>query len=497
MDDHTAPHYDRSGIRTRISGWYDRIVPFIEQRFPNGDALLHTVQRSVPPVAASMVIGIVSVLYAKFFLMSEHVGRQIFDAHPLLFLFLSPLLFLLSWSIVRFTAPFARGSGIPQVLGALEVSGAGSDERLDRLLGFRVAVAKVASSLALALGGGAIGREGPTIQIAASIARGFRSLLPDSWPKASERTMIITGSAAGLAAAFNTPLGGIVFAIEELSRSHFTAVRTTLLTSVIVAGLVAQMLMGPYLYLGYPWVPSLTPPLFIVSIITAVAAGVVGTGFSASARMLLAVRNRRQGWWPQALFTAACSLMMAGFAWWFSPVVLGSGKDMMVGMLFGQSSGTPGMDVAGRFIGPLASFTSGGAGGIFAPSFSIGAALGKWASVIAGFTPDQGNMVILAGMAAFLTAVTRSPFTSSILVLEMTDRHAMVFVLMVASLISYLVAWSMDRHSLYEHLKTSYLREAGSDPGITVRTTASDSVEGNPSAPSPGTPPPPHGTPPA
>lgn len=494
MDDHDHSAAERPPFRRRISEWYDRLVPFLEQRVPNGDAILRTVQRSVPPVMASMIIGVVSVLYAKVFLMSEHFGRQVFDAHPLLFVFLSPLLFLLSWSIVRFTAPFARGSGIPQVLGALEVSGAGSDERLDRLLGFRVAVAKVASSLTLALGGGAIGREGPTIQIAASIARGFRSLLPDSWPKASERTMIITGSAAGLAAAFNTPLGGIVFAIEELSRSHFTAVRTTLLTSVIVAGLVAQMLMGPYLYLGYPWVPSLTLPLFTTSVITAIAAGVLGTLFSVAARKLLNIRNRRNDWWSQALFTAACAVVMAGFAWWFTPVVLGSGKDMMVGMLFGQSSGTPAVDVAGRFIGPLASFTSGGAGGIFAPSFSIGAALGKWASVIAGFTPDQGNMVILAGMAAFLTAVTRSPFTSSILVLEMTDRHAMVFVLMVAALISYLVSWTLDRHSLYEHLKTSYLRETDA---ATDRTDASDAAGGNPPAPSPGTPPPPHGTPPA
>lgn len=497
MDDHTTPQQQRSEFRTRLAAWTDRLFLLMEQRYPDKDALLHTLQRSIPPVLASMIIGLVSVLYAKFFLMSEHFSRQFFDTHPLLFVLISPVFFLFSWAIVRFAAPFARGSGIPQVLGALEVSGTGSDERLDRLLGFRVAVAKVASSLTLALGGGAIGREGPTIQIAASIARGFRTMLPESWPKASERTMIITGSAAGLAAAFNTPLGGIVFAIEELSRSHFTAVRTTLLTSVIVAGLVAQMLMGPYLYLGYPWVPSLTLPLLTASIITAIAAGVLGTVFSVGAQKLLEIRNRRSGWWPQALFTIICSLTMSGFALWLSPVVFGSGKEMMVGLLFGQSSASPGIDVAGRFIGPLASFTSGGAGGIFAPSFSIGAALGKWASVIAGFTPDQGNMVVLAGMAAFLTAVTRSPFTSSILVLEMTDRHAMVFVLMVASLISYLVSWSLDRHSLYEHLKTSYLREAGTGPAPTEGTDASVAAGGTLPASPRGTPPLPHGTPPA
>ena len=114
----------------------------------------------------------------------------------------------------------------------------------------------------MALGGGVIGREGPTIQVAGSIFRKVNEWLPSWWPKVSKRNMIMTGAAAGLAAAFNTPLGGIVFAVEELTRTHISYFKTALFTAVIIAGLTAQALLGPYLYLGYPDVTNLSGSIF-------------------------------------------------------------------------------------------------------------------------------------------------------------------------------------------------------------------------------------------
>ena len=127
------------------------------------------------------------------------------------------------------------------------------------------------------LGGGVIGREGPTIQIAGSVFRKVNQLLPVWWPKVSKRNMIMTGAAAGLAAAFNTPLGGIVFAIEELTKTHISYFRTALFTAVIIAGLTAQGLFGPYLYLGYPLIKGISVYIFLGVILVALLAGFGGS----------------------------------------------------------------------------------------------------------------------------------------------------------------------------------------------------------------------------
>jgi H+/Cl- antiporter ClcA len=109
--------------------------------------------------------------------------------------------------------------------------------------------------------------------------------------------------------------------------------------------------------------------------------------------------------------------------------------------------------------GTLVSFTTGAAGGIFAPALGAGASVG---SLIAGWfkvSDNNANMLILAGMVGFLTGVTRSPFTSVILVLEMTDRHNVIFHLILAGMIASLVSILIDKHSLYDHLKVQYIKE--------------------------------------
>jgi H+/Cl- antiporter ClcA len=105
------------------------------------------------------------------------------------------------------------------------------------------------------------------------------------------------------------------------------------------------------------------------------------------------------------------------------------------------------------------SYSSGGAGGVFATSLSAGAILGDGLARVMGVAVADRNLLILAGMVGFLTGVVRSPFTAAILVLEMTDRHGAIFQLLLSGLLAQGIASVVDRHSLYEHLKTSFLRE--------------------------------------
>jgi H+/Cl- antiporter ClcA len=415
--------------------------------------------RSIPLWLGSLIVGVIAVVYAQVFASAEHLGKQIFLHTPWLLFVLTPACFVAAWLVVQVFAPFARGSGIPQIIAAIEISGTDQQKKISFLVGIRIIAAKIISSLVMVFGGGAVGREGPTIHIAGAVFRWVGRLLPAHWPKSSERVMILTGSAAGLAAAFNTPLGGIVFAIEELSKSHFGSFRTSLLTAVIIAGMTAQMLLGPYLYLGYPQVSGLILSMTSLVVLVAVITGIAGGIFSRIIIFVITVRKRMKTFRSQAFFIAGLAVILAAAAYLATPSVLGSGKETMISLLFhGNEQYDPFLSPA-RFIGPLLSFTSGAAGGVFAPALSAGAAIGSAFSTFFVLTPQQVNVLVLTGMVGFLTAVTRSPFTSSILVLEMTDRHSLIFFLMLAGLISYASAWLVDKHSLYERLKERYLEE--------------------------------------
>src|SRR3989337_346001 len=116
--------------------------------------------------------------------------------------------------------------------------------------------------------------------------------MPSDWPKLARQSYILTGAAAGLAAAFNTPLGGMVFAIEELSRVHIRFFRTALFSAVIIAGLTAQGLLGPYLYLGYPHVDNLSFSIFFGVAATAIVSGFGGSLMSKLIIVILKWRKR-------------------------------------------------------------------------------------------------------------------------------------------------------------------------------------------------------------
>jgi H+/Cl- antiporter ClcA len=425
----------------------------------NNEELKKNMLQAIPFWIASVITGLIAVIYARLFLMAENLTAFLYKQHHWILFILTPVCFIVAWWLVNRFAPYSRGSGIPQVAAAIEITSPKTDQKVNKLLSIRIIIIKVLSSLVMAMGGGAIGREGPTIQIAASVFRKVNQVLPAWWPKVAKRNMIITGAAAGLAAAFNTPLGGIVFAIEELTKTHFSFFKTAIFSSVIIAGLTAQGILGPYLYLGYPKIGILSAFIFLGVILVAIITGLLGSGMSKMILVILKWKSNFKFTREHVFYVVFCAIVLAGLAFFVDYSILGSGKGVMERVLFTSDKYSLWYTPLLRIVGPVLSFTTGAAGGVFAPALGAGASVGSLVAGCFHLSDTNTNLLILAGMVGFLTGVTRSPFTSAILVLEMTDRHNVIFHLILAGMVASLVSILIDKHSFYDHLKVQYIKE--------------------------------------
>ena len=439
-----------SKIRYELKKAFDRI---------RDEEIKRSILQAIPFWFASLITGLIAVIYSQLFIVAEHVATSVFHFNRWFLFILTPACFVLSWWIVKAFAPFAKGSGIPQVMASIDLSTPRTAHFVGRLLSLRIIIVKVFSSLIMAAGGGAIGREGPTIQIAASVFRLVNEKLPAWMPKIAKQNVLVAGAAAGLAAAFNTPLGGIVFAIEELTKKHFSYYKTAIFSSVIIAGLTAQGMLGSYLYLGYPQISNTSSYIILGVLLVAAVSGLSGSIMS---KFLLAVFKWKSTFKTDKenlFYTFGCALLIACIACFISFDVMGSGKEIIVKHLFTEDKHASWYTPLLRIVGPVISFGAGGAGGIFAPALGAGASIGSAVASWFDLADTNTNLLILTGMVGFLTGVTRSPFTSAILVLEMTDRHSVIFYLILAGMVSGMVSLLIDKHSFYDHLKKQYIMD--------------------------------------
>ena len=227
--------------------------------------------------------------------------------------------------------------------------------------------------------------------------------------------------------------------------------------------------MGNYLgpFLGYPKVDHVGGAFMYQVLVIAFFAGSAGAIFCKVVLVLDKWRRSLGSIWTQAAWAVGCAVAFAFCVHALGEQTLGSGKGELRHYLFDPNVDPGWRDVAARLLGPITTFSAGGAGGIFAPSLSSGAVIGGW--IAQWFNPSRGefNMLVLAGMVAFLTGVSRSPFTSAILVLEMTDRHSAIFQLMYAAMIANLIAYAVDQKSYYTRMKERLLKAIGE--GVIVR----------------------------
>ncbi|GGC61125.1 chloride channel protein [Undibacterium terreum] len=385
---------------------------------------------------------------------ANRLNRQITEAAPW-----SPLLFmpagfaLLAYCCNRFF-PGSQGSGIPQTIAAMDVSG---DEKRSSLLSMKIAAGKIVSTLGGLCMGASIGREGPTVQIGASIMHMFYGWGPFQ-TAAMRRILILAGGAAGIAAAFNTPLAGIMFAIEELSKKHVFNANSSTLVTVIVSGLISLSLLGNYTYFGssgafLDWHTGVAAVLSC-GIVGGVGGGIfskllTASSFNLPPRLAALTKNRR------VLYAAVCGLFVAILGVCTQGLVFGTGY-APTRLTLEDSGVLPWYFGLAKLLATLASSMSGIVGGIFAPSLAVGAGLGD---NLADLFPSLAthSAVVLLVMASYLSGVTRAPVTSFIIMMEMTDSHQMLLPLMAASVIASGASKLICPTALYHALAHKFL----------------------------------------
>jgi H+/Cl- antiporter ClcA len=405
----------------------------------------------------AIATGLVAVLYARLIDFGYDVFLRMLGWcwwSPLL---VTPAVAALGVWITRRWFPGSEGSGIPQVIATLhDVRDLGP-----RLLTPRILIGKIAVSFLAILGGFTIGREGPTIHVGAALMftlrRFYRGRLRGIYGVGLEHKLALAGAAAGLSAAFNAPLAGVVFAIEELTRSFEQRTSGVLITAIIFAGVVSLALQGNYVYFGTIAIDSHFPNLLAVAVvIVGVIAGVGGGIFC----WLLLNTGR---WMPTRLFAlraqhpvafgAACGLFIAVIGVCAGGHLFGSGYAEARDMLDGHSQLGAFYPVL-KMASMVGSYLPGTPGGLFAPSLAIGAGLGDALHLV--FGQMQLPMLIALGMVGYLAAVTQSPITAFVIVIEMINGHALVISLMATALISSQVS-KLFVPPLYEALARRYI----------------------------------------
>lgn len=360
---------------------------------------------------------------------------QIDTIGPWLPLAWTPLLTVaLLWWTRRF-APEAQGSGIPHVVAALD-DNIDSSERT-RLVSLQLSLQKLLLVSGGLLAGLSIGREGPTVQVGAGVMQHARRWLsPHSGIDTHD--LIVAGAAAGIAAAFNTPLGGVIFALEQLSRRRSLSHSALVIISIVLAGLVAVSVFGNLSYFGELRTQQLGLSLFGPGLLVAVVAGLSGGLFS---RLIVVstrgLPDRFSGWrmkYPLR-FAAGCGLAVAVIGVVSGGATVGAGYAPTRALLEGRGD-VPAIYTLLKFCATWLSAWSGVPAGVFAPSLAIGAGIGSNIASVTGVGPQAAIPLVALGMVGFLAATTQGPLTAFIIVMEMVTGHAMVLSLMACALLA-------------------------------------------------------------
>ena len=405
--------------------------------------------------SGAIAVGVISVLFARLADVAQigfHMMLGQGDSwRRFLPLVVTPGGFVVCAWLAYSVFPNSQGSGIPQAIAARHLR---DDDERQRLLSLKMIVGKIGLTLAGLMCGASISREGPTVQVGASVM-----LQVARWGGiAKAKGLILAGSAAGVAAAFNTPLAGIVFAIEEMGRTYQARTNGLVLTAVIFAGLASLGLSGNYTYFGVTdETVSFTTqwPLIL-------GCGVIGGAFGALFSLLVLKLTRRIRRWNTLqplkrtlVVAAACGLGVAIIGIACGGITFGTGYDQAQSAINGTP--LPWYFFIAKLAAGILSTVSGIPGGLFAPSLSVGAGVGSALGLVFG---GNAGIAALLGMAGYFAGVVQAPMTAFVIILEMTGNHDNVIALMWASMLGYGSARMISREPLYHALSRLFVADA-------------------------------------
>ncbi len=422
---------------------------------------LPNARRRLATILGAVLLAVVALGFARSADAAQAIFNKIFAHHHWLPLILTPLAFaIVAFATARW-AKEARGSGIPQIIAASE-----HPESLHsaRLIDFKVAISKLFLTLLMLLGGASVGREGPTVQVSAA----FMVIVHRILKVPITAGVLIAGGAAGVAAAFNTPLAGVAFAIEELAAAYEQRVALLVMAAVMISGLTMIGIAGDYVYFGALRSAIGLSQTLMIAPVVGIAGGIAGGLFS---RIVLLFSNPATGLASKIkarpiLFAGVCGLIVGLVGVFSDGTTWGTGyvpaKLLIEGghlsRLFGPE----------KFIASIFTTLSGTPGGIFSPSLAVGAGLGN---ALAGLFPDSPSSAIaLLGMAAYFVGVVRAPLTGVIILMETTASRSMILPLFATALIADAVSALISPERIYQGLSKSFLssepRNSGPDDAL-------------------------------
>lgn len=360
-------------------------------------------------------------------------------------------LYILSFIIIAYLLklivarePMCTGSGIPQIKGILQGDMS--------MRWFSVLWSKIIGGV-LAIGAGmSLGREGPSVQIGACVGQGLSQTSRRT--RFESRILMTAGAGAGLAAAFNAPLAGVIFGLEEMQKTISPALLLTGITASITAATVTEVVFGmsPVFSMGY--LLPLPLNLFDVLVVAGIIIGLLGRLFNIALAYSL---NTYSKLGLSGMKKPLVPLALAGILGFVLPEILGGGNLLVDSLVVTDYTiGFLCLLFVGKFLFTMICFGSGVPGGIFLPMLVLGAAGGAVLAkllVLAGLLPAMYYAdIIVFGMAAYFSSVVKSPVTGSILILEMTGSFQHMLALLVVSLTAYVISDLTGGRPVYDEL---------------------------------------------
>jgi len=401
-------------------------------------------------VGTALLVGLGGGLGAVIFRwLIDYVGRLGFEVLPRWLAFLGPYAVVLVPAVgglfvgpmIYFFAREAKGHGVPEVMEAVALKGG-------RIRPIVAVIKSLASSISIG-SGGSVGREGPIVQIGSALGSSLGQWLHFSDERI--RNLVACGAAAGIAATFNAPIAGVIFALEVILGEFSVSYFSTVVISSVTASVIGRIFFGDVPAFVVPQYSLVTPWELLLYLALGLLAGVVGVMFT---RLLYRSEDLFDAWrFPEYLKPAVGGLVIGGLILYF-PQVAGVGYGPMESALHGELAvGLLALLAVLKVLATSLTIGSGGSGGVFAPSLFVGAMLGgAFGMAVHNWLPEitaASGAYAMVGMAAVFASASRAPITAVLILFEMTDDYRIILPLMLATVVSTLLAEHLFKESIY------------------------------------------------